>query len=781
PIAITAITSTDLEARNIHTASDIGYLVPNASFRPAQAAFGPTMTAFIRGIGQYDFDFAFEPGVGIYIDDVYHPFTLGSQIDLLDLDRVEVLRGPQGTLFGRGAIGGAIRYVSKKPVGDNTGFASVTTGAYDRLDVRAGYDFAIVPDKLFARITGMHKQRDGYQDVIDFTCAFPGLAGSIPSQIINRGSDCKLGTQGGQDVTGGRAVLRWVPSDTFEATLTAEGLDDTSEARADTMLAITAPADQGLLYGVFWEGYIADRYGPTVAYDSRFLPPNPYVSYATYADPRSGLVFKPQTAFKKWDVSTRLDWKISENFGATAILSYTDIQSRFATDADGSPLNVQNVDGIEPIQSRTAELRFNGRLMDRMDWTVGGFAYNAHATNTQTVSIPALSLFLDVFLAGVPGGPPAWYDAIDTTQRSFVNAKNVHQLKNESGFAHVVFDINDAWDFQAGLRYSKDEKNVDFDNTRVQAPGVKISDSHTDWLAGLDWKFGDNKLLYVSASSGYRPSAYNSRPFQATQVVAVNPEEAISYELGLKADFMEHRLRTNISVFDIDYKTRILPVAGTECTLLNPQGPPPYIYDTVPPGTPGAVTDTLGNICLATVSRTFYTNAPGKVKGIEFEGAWHPTEAFTLTGSYGYLDWSSPDINNCDFNLDGIPDAGAVCVTNRPGQVPKFNWAASASYQIDTGGGGTVTPRVDVYGQSEICFGPVDTTGNCSDGYELINAQIEYRSADKAWSVALGATNLADKEYFLNTFPLTAFGQPTAEGQPGAPREWYLGVKRDFK
>src|SRR5690606_16626278 len=114
PIAITAVTAQDIETRAFTTAYEVGYMIPNASLRPAQAAFGNSMTAFIRGIGQNDFDFAFEPGVGIYIDDVYHPFTLGSQMELLDLERVEVLRGPQGTLFGRGSIGGAIRYVTQK-------------------------------------------------------------------------------------------------------------------------------------------------------------------------------------------------------------------------------------------------------------------------------------------------------------------------------------------------------------------------------------------------------------------------------------------------------------------------------------------------------------------------------------------------------------------------------------------------------------------------------------------------------------------------------------------
>jgi iron complex outermembrane receptor protein len=172
PIAITAIDSDELEMRAFTVASDVAYAVPNASFRPAQAAFGNTLTAFIRGIGQYDFDFAFEPGVAIYIDDMYHPFTLGSQTQLMDLDHVEVLRGPQGTLFGRGSIGGAIRYVSKKPQGDDSGSIGLTLGEFDRVDIRASYDFAIT-DSVAARVTGVSTSRDGYQDVLDFTCVHP--------------------------------------------------------------------------------------------------------------------------------------------------------------------------------------------------------------------------------------------------------------------------------------------------------------------------------------------------------------------------------------------------------------------------------------------------------------------------------------------------------------------------------------------------------------------------------------------------------------------------------
>ena len=203
PLAITAVSAVEIEQRGFTSAYEIGLAVPNTSLRPAQAAYGNTMTAYIRGIGQYDFLPEFEPGVGIYFDDVLHPVTMGSTIDLMDLERVEVLRGPQGTLFGRGSIGGAIRYISKKPQGEDVGEASVLYGDYDRVDIRASYDFAIA-ENVFARVTGVAKSRDGYQDVIDFACAHPDLAGTIPRQVFNRQANCKVGTQGGEDVIGAR-------------------------------------------------------------------------------------------------------------------------------------------------------------------------------------------------------------------------------------------------------------------------------------------------------------------------------------------------------------------------------------------------------------------------------------------------------------------------------------------------------------------------------------------------------------------------------------------------
>src|SRR6188472_911933 len=153
PLAITAVTGEMLESRGATSTLDLDAFVPNAVIAPLGAGWGSTAAAFIRGIGLGDNSLSFEPGVPIYIDDVYHGRPQGAILDLLDLERVEILRGPQGTLFGKNAIGGTIRLVSRKPEGDNTGDAEVKFGSYDRIDLRGSYDIALVPDKVYARFS----------------------------------------------------------------------------------------------------------------------------------------------------------------------------------------------------------------------------------------------------------------------------------------------------------------------------------------------------------------------------------------------------------------------------------------------------------------------------------------------------------------------------------------------------------------------------------------------------------------------------------------------------
>ena len=768
PIAITAITVEDIEQRDFTASYELGYTVPNASLRPAQAAFGNTMSAFIRGIGQYDFLPEFEPGVGIYFDDVLHPVTMGSMVDLLDLERVEVLRGPQGTLFGRGSIGGAIRYVSKKPEGADIGSISVTYGEFNRLDVRASYDFGIT-ENLFARVTGVSKRRDGYQDVFDFACAFPDLAGTLPRRIFNRASGCKIGTQGGEDVTGARAALRLVSSETLEFLLTADYLNDDSEARADTLITVARDPNTGLLPGAFqsWSDAMQAQFG--VPFDERFLPPDPYTSYGTYSDPATGIAFVPRTAIEQKGVSGKADWRINDQVRMELILAHREFESAFATDADQSPLGEQTVDGRQDFDADTAELRFSGRALDKVDWTAGYFWYNGDFQSAQQVSIGAFQ-------------PPG--------ATFLVNGLNRTESENNSVFLHTVWTLTDKMSFTAGVRYSEDKKSEQFDNTIVQSTG-RAKDEHFDWKAGLDYRFTDSFMAYASAATGYRPQAFNPRPFQVTQFVPVDGEEATSYELGFKADFLERRLRMNLAGFFIDYNQRILPVAGIEC-LANDQG---QYTNLVPAGTPDAVEDSLGQFCVdpngpaappgATVSRTLYENIPAEVSGVELELAFRPVEGLTLSGILGYTDFKGDEQD--DPSLLG-PTVTQI-FTDNPIYVPELNWSVTLAYSFGVPNGGSLTPRLDYYGQSEICPSlrtnvTVATTNatarqQCADAFEILNARLEWASGG-AWTAAVGVNNVTDEEYYLNKFDLSVFGQPTIEGQPGRPREWYVSFTRTF-
>ncbi|HEY2417930.1 MAG TPA: TonB-dependent receptor, partial [Steroidobacteraceae bacterium] len=170
PIAITALTAQALQERNLTNIADVGAYVPSTVLAPLGAGWGATMAAFIRGIGLGDNILSFEPGVPIYIDDVYIGRPQGAMLDLLDLERVEVLRGPQGTLFGKNAEGGTVRMISVKPQGDDSGYAELTVGNFNRLNARAMADVSMIPDFLNARFSFASRTADGYFKTLDYVC-----------------------------------------------------------------------------------------------------------------------------------------------------------------------------------------------------------------------------------------------------------------------------------------------------------------------------------------------------------------------------------------------------------------------------------------------------------------------------------------------------------------------------------------------------------------------------------------------------------------------------------
>jgi iron complex outermembrane receptor protein len=230
PLAITAVNSAMLEARSQTSVEQVAAQAPNVTLTPQGQQNGSGLIAFIRGVGQTDFNFALEPGVGIYVDDVYIPTLTGSLLDLMDLDRIEVLRGPQGTLSGRNAIGGAIKLFSTKPQGDGRGSLQATYGSLNRIEVRGFADFKI-SDTLFARIAGVSKNCDGHVKRLDYSLTHPGSG--VPGN--NSGSKV-LGRLGGQTYTAGKLSLRWTPASNVEVNLSADYTRDRSESGASVLI-----------------------------------------------------------------------------------------------------------------------------------------------------------------------------------------------------------------------------------------------------------------------------------------------------------------------------------------------------------------------------------------------------------------------------------------------------------------------------------------------------------------------------------------------------------------
>ena len=305
PIAITAVTGEALEQKGAATLADLAGSAPNVVLRQAPATYGPAVVAYIRGVGQRDTNFALEPGVGIYVDDVYLPTLHGSMLNLIDLDRVEILRGPQGTLSGQNSIGGAIKLYSKKPNDSNSGFFQASYGSYNAMELKGAANFSIVPGKLYARISGAAVKSDGYVTRYDYACTHPGS--TIPTSATGNG--CKLGTEGGKDYAAGRLALRWEASPDVTVDVSGDLTRDGSETGPTTLLYVGRPAAPGVVLtgptttGSSAAAYILNgnsygnstgspfiSYSPYGNYAQDTFSNSPYINYEDYTDhaPRDG-------------------------------------------------------------------------------------------------------------------------------------------------------------------------------------------------------------------------------------------------------------------------------------------------------------------------------------------------------------------------------------------------------------------------------------------------------------------------------------------------------------
>ena len=751
PIAITAVTANMLEARSQTDITQVANQAPNVTLTSTASAFGPGVTAYIRGIGQNDTSFALEPGVGMYIDDVYYSTVLGTDFELLDLDRVEILRGPQGTLAGMNSIGGAVRLYSKKPGDDTDGFLEATVGSLSRHDFRGGANFTLVKDQLYVRITGLSKSRDGYVDRVDYACAHPGS--NVPSSVINSSSDCKLGTYGGQNTQAMRAQLRWLPAEGLEINLAGDITDDRSDL-APTVL-------RGLPAG----GYTFPN-GAKV--DSSFFPSasHPYVSYATFcASPATNALethsfcVPANNSFKGKGLSANIAWNAPADMILKSITSYREYDNGFGADADETPYDYQTLYNHFTHYQFSQELRLSGSALgDAIDWTAGGYYFHSTSVIGGRIDIPT---------------------SFDMTPHDPV------VLKNESGFAHAVWHATSRVNVTGGYRYTSESKDYTFyrrvaTNQAVVPPSLvgidglhsRYEGSHSDYKLSVDYHFTPAVMGYVQWSTGFRGGGVAPRPFFANQGVSFKPETLDAYEAGLKSDLFDRSLRVNLSAFVNNYKDIILsplssyfnpnlPVDNNPADVLYNPNTPPFF------GTfPSAVPQNAGK---------------ARFKGVELEAEWHPTRGFSMDLSASWIQFNftqlAPGVESVAHG--GTCISGCISLTDPWVYTPKWKASSGAQYEFRLPKGSSLTARVDVNYQDKMYTRIPITSASVVHAYTVSNARLMWHSASDTWDAAVEVTNLANRVYYTNALDLSAIGG-VVTGNIAPPREWGLTLRHNF-
>jgi len=516
PVAISAFGAQQLERAGVVSIENIAPRVPSFYF----GSFGATRPQlYIRGIGTRSFDPGSESSVGVFTDDVYMGRSSGSFGALKDIERVEVLRGPQGTLYGRNTIGGAINVISKAPTPYFTGNFEAGVSNYNGYEVFGAVSGPIAGDKVMFRASGWTVQRDGY---------VRNLATGNRSQGI--------------DNVGGRFRLTLAPVEQLKIDLTAEVVEDGNKG-----------AFGGLNQGTFGNP------------GSVFFKGGPRIATVNTGDLRSGNVsFDPFLDRNARSLIGRIEYE-GEALTITSISAHRKLTTRDGRDLEGSSLSVLDQLSREKSNQFTQELRLASApggslsLGGVVDWILGGFYY-------RDTSVRA-----DTFLLGVDSAVRA---AAGTPATDV--ATSDYKIESYAIFGQAVFHLTDAFDVTLGGRYTRDTKRaIQAGTTTDAAPIIAAPFTTTnratyksfDPRIVLSYKISPDANVYASYSTGFKSGGFQYVPFTKAQAdVLFEPEDIKAYEVGFKTEWLDRALLLNGALFRYDYKnlqvSRIV-LAGT--------------------------------------------------------------------------------------------------------------------------------------------------------------------------------------------------------------------------
>jgi len=711
PVSVVAFSSGDLEQLGASEARDVANFTPNLRMQK-QSGSQDNYAMAIRGVSSGETALTIDPTVGVYMDGVYLARTTGLAFDIVDLKRIEVLRGPQGTLFGRNTIGGALNIITEKPTGE---FAyklglGVGTRGYDR--VTTTIDSPELGPLAF-KFSYMKNTKER-----DLTSLYSGD---------------KLGDSGGEAF---RLAARWRASDTVAVDYIYDKSDRENNANTQQLSHVRPIyADPN---GQFYGGRYYEQAAASASQDRLSVLPlintdpsesNSDIDGHTVTvewDLRDDLLVKSISNVREWNSSAR-----GTEFGAFPVESLGDVVDL----RTGTPSLVP-VGTLVPLFSAlrdnfhrqiTQEFQFTGKLLDeRLSYTAGLYLFQEEATEDNPQQFVLPTRFIASAATGTPALPVPLPVAANAT---WLSAPFAYELENESQAVYGQFTYNVVSDFDVtlGLRYTRDQKEATLQNNLDGASSAVRVTSDDEWSNfspsfSLDYRWSEQLSTYFKVSNGYRSGGYNVRAQTSSAFTQTfDPEEITSYELGVKSDLLDRRLRLNMSVFRMDYTDR--QIAQFEA------------------GSGGA-------------SSVIVNAGESITQGLEIESVFIPSPGLRLIANYGYLDVEYVEFVSGPVN----PETGFSAGANRDVSdevtenlyAPKHSAALAVEYQLAPWDFGQLTLRVEATYVDSISFHPQLFLFDQTEAYTLINARAtlaDIPMGDGRFKVAAWGKNLTDKEY----------------------------------
>lgn len=734
-IAVTALSGEQLTTLGLTTSVDIARMASNVSI---SGSYGGQMSQFtIRGVTQNDFNDHVESVVAVYVDDAYVAMQQGQSFGMFDLDRVEVLKGPQGTLFGRNATGGLVHFITRRPTKDFQGYIDATYGSYNNVRIEGGAGGPLA-EGLRARLSGMYERWDGYLDnrypqETFVPAAFqPNLHGTT---LPGAGSDLgglkyNFAVRGQVEADITNNTLLWVSAyynKSVASTAPYQNLPTVAVLNAagkhiNTLDASSTQVCQVIQSGQCIHGIYSSYPGST--------RPVPGADFFGYLDPdgsgpitSSDYAFDNLNVFKTYGVTGRLTVNLG-NTTLTAISDYKHFDKNFSLDVDASPANQFVWHGDANVKSFSQELRLNGKA-GPLTWVAGGYflAINNHSVH------------------GIGALPDSAYPFPDWDQPRIANLKS----RSYSAFGQVEYAATDKLTLIGGLRVSREKKDYDFHvlfvypNTNgnpfdwnyspaVDFPGfsqdlytAKSAETLWSWKAQINYKPSPDVLLYAGVTQGAKAGSFNAgAPPLAPSDIPYKAEKLISYETGIKAKLFDRRLRFNASAFYYDYQNyQAARWLDFSSLIVNANA---YIY-----GGEAEMVASFTHNLEGSLNVGFQKN---KVKDVPFGG--------------------------------GVKDVHMTFA-------PEWTLSALLRYTVPTPvASGSLAFQVDGNYQSKVWHNLNNFDANTLAAWGIVNARIDWTSGDEKLKFSVFARNLLNKHYDTVGFDLSQICgcNLSAQGKP---------------